>query len=206
MAARMDLLLATNNFAKVEEIRAMLSELRITFHSLGEFTGIRPVEETGRSYVANARMKARSYAQQTGLWALADDSGLEVTALDGAPGVISARYAGAGASDRDRIGFLLSQLHRQGKDDRSARFVCAAVLANSTDSFVRVSSGSCEGQIIDTPRGTNGFGYDPIFVPNGFNQTFAELPAEIKNVISHRAKALQAMRAFLREWLAEVDG
>ena len=194
----MDLLLATNNFAKVEEIRAMLSDLRITFHSLGEFTGIRPVEETGRSYEANARMKARSYAQQTGLWALADDSGLEVTALDGAPGVISARYAGVGASDLDRIGFLLSQLHRQDKD-RSARFVCAAVLADSTDSFVKVSSGSCEGQIIDTPRGTNGFGYDPIFVPTGFNQTFAELPAEIKNVISHRAKSLHAMHAFLKE-------
>ena len=200
----MELLLATNNFAKVEEICAMLSDLRITFHTLGEFTGIRPVEETGRSYEENARLKARSYAQQTGLWALADDSGLEVTILDGAPGVISARYAGAGASDSDRIGFLLSQLDRQGKHDPSARFVCATVLADSTDSVVKVSSGSCEGQIIDTPRGTSGFGYDPIFVPNGFNQTFAELSVDVKNVISHRAKSLQAIHTFLKELLAEV--
>ena len=197
----MDLLLGTNNVAKLEEMRAMLSDLRITFHTLSEFKGVQPVPETGNCYEENALLKARSYAQQTGLWVLADDSGLEVAALDGAPGVISARYAGAGASDSDRIAVLLSQIRRQGKNNAAARFVCATALADASDSLVQVTSGSCEGQIIETSRGTNGFGYDPIFVPNGFNQTFAELSADVKNLISHRAKSLQAMHVFLEELL-----
>ena len=193
----LDLLMATGNAGKVEEIRAVLGDLPINFRTLTDFPEIGAVEESGSTYEENAVLKARAYAQQTGLWALADDSGFEVSALGGAPGVFSARYAGEGASDSDRIAFLLRQVDRVSSINRFARFVCIAALADSTSSLVNVGQGVCEGLIIDSPRGENGFGYDPIFVPEGFNRTFAELPLEIKNVISHRAKALHSMRAFL---------
>ena len=189
--------MATGNAGKVEEIRAVLGDLPINFRTLTDFPEIGAVEESGSTYEENAVLKARAYAQRTGLWALADDSGFEVSALGGAPGVFSARYAGEGASDSDRIAFLLRQVDRVSSINRFARFVCIAALADSTSSLVNVGQGVCEGLIIDSPRGENGFGYDPIFVPEGFNRTFAELPLEIKNVISHRAKALHSMRAFL---------
>jgi XTP/dITP diphosphohydrolase len=200
----MHLLLATSNIAKLEEMRAILFDPRITFHTLGEFTRLAPVNETGRSYEENSAIKAISYAQRAGLWALADDSGLEVEALDHAPGVFSARYAGPGASDSARIAFLLSQLKGSGSNDRAARFVCVTALAEPNGSLVKVASGSCQGQIIETPRGASGFGYDPIFVPSGFSQTFAQLTAQVKNAISHRAKSLEAMNAFLKELLTGV--
>ena len=200
----MNLVLATNNTGKVEEMRALLSDLPINFHTLRDFPWVEPVKETGASYEENASMKAQTYAQQTGVLALADDSGLEVKALGGAPGLFSARYGGATASDGDRIACLLGQVEREGTKDRSATFVSVTALAEPTNGLLRIAFGSCEGQIIDRPRGTNGFGYDPIFVPNGFDKTFAELSAHVKNVISHRAKSLQAMREFLQELLAET--
>jgi XTP/dITP diphosphohydrolase len=200
----MNLLLATNNRGKVEEMRALLSDLPITFHTLGDFPWVETVKETEASYEENASIKARAYAQQTGVLALADDSGLEVKALGGAPGLFSARYAGATASDGDRIACLLNQFEREGIKDRTATFVCVIALADPTNRLVKIALGSCDGQIIDRPQGANGFGYDPIFVPNGFEQTFAELSAEVKNVISHRAKALQSMRDFLQELLSEA--
>ena len=200
----MNLLLATNNIGKVEEMRALLSGLPFNFQTLRDFPWVKLAEETGASYEENASIKARSYAQQTGVLALADDSGLEVKALGGAPGLFSARYAGSTASDGERITCLLNQVERQGVKDRTATFVCVTALADPINRLLRIALGSCGGQIIDGPRGTNGFGYDPIFVPNGFDQTFAELSAEAKNVISHRAKSLRAMREFLQEFLAET--
>ena len=191
------LLIATGNAGKIAEIRALLGDLPINFRTLADFPEIAPVEESGATYEENAVLKARAYARQTGLWALADDSGFEVMALGGAPGVISARYAGAGVSDGDRISFLLRRLELANSSDRTARFVCVVALADSKYSVANVESGICEGLIIDKPRGGNGFGYDPIFVPKGFDKTFAELPEDIKNVISHRARALHSMRTFL---------
>jgi XTP/dITP diphosphohydrolase len=202
----MNLLLGSKNVGKVDEMRAMLAGLPINLRTLSDFPHLEPVKEIGKSYEENAAIKARAYARQSGVWALADDSGLEVKALRGAPGVFSARYAGKGASDSDRVAFLLSQIDREGGRDRTARFVCVTALTDSTDSLLKVASGTCTGQIIDTPRGTNGFGYDPIFVPDGFDQTFGELSADKKNVISHRAKALQAIRAFLKVCLLEREG
>jgi XTP/dITP diphosphohydrolase len=201
----MNLLLATNNIGKLAEIRAMLADLPINLRTLSDFPNLERVKEIGKSYEENAAIKARAYARQSGVWALADDSGLEVKALRGAPGVLSARYAGGAASDSDRIALLLSQIDREGGRDRTARFVCVTALTDSTDSLLKVASGTCTGKIIDTPRGNNGFGYDPIFVPDGFDQTFGELSADKKNVISHRAKALQAIRAFLKVSLLERE-
>ena len=201
----MHLLLATNNTAKLEEMRAILFDPLLTLHTPKDFPNLRPVDETGSTYEENSAIKAISYAQQTGVCALADDSGLEVEALDGAPGVLSARYAGTGASDSSRIAFLLSQLETAGSYGRAARFVSVAALADANGSLIKVSFGFCEGQIIETPRGANGFGYDPIFIPNGFSETFAELTAEVKNLISHRARSLRAMNAFLKEYLTAAD-
>ncbi|HXM34348.1 MAG TPA: RdgB/HAM1 family non-canonical purine NTP pyrophosphatase [Pyrinomonadaceae bacterium] len=198
----LDLLIATGNAGKVAEIRAVLGDLPINFRTLTDFPEIGPVEESGSTYEENAVLKARAYAQQTGLWALADDSGFEVKALAAAPGVFSARYAGEGASDSDRIAFLLRQLDRVSSMDRDARFVCVAALADSTSSLVNVEYGVCEGLVIDNPRGEDGFGYDPIFVPEGFDKTFAELPRDVKNAISHRARALHLMRPFLEQLVA----
>jgi len=200
----LDLLIATGNVGKVAEIRAALGDLPIKLRTLSDFPGIETPKESGSTYEANAVIKAMAYAQQTGLWALADDSGFEVQALGGAPGVFSARYAGAGVSGGDRIAFLLRQLDQVNSSERGARFVCVAALADSTSAIVRVEQGICVGTLIEEPRGKNGFGYDPIFVPEGFDQTFAELPQDIKNVISHRARALQAMRSFLEQVVGQL--
>ncbi|HKC65637.1 MAG TPA: non-canonical purine NTP pyrophosphatase, partial [Pyrinomonadaceae bacterium] len=129
---------------------------------------------------------------------LSDDSGLEVHALGGAPGVYSARYGGAGLSYDERIKRLLDELSRTGSDDRRARFVCVIAIANPQGEVVNLSTGVCEGTIAHVPRGTNGFGYDPVFVPDGYEQTFGELSTEIKEKISHRALALATARAFLQ--------
>lgn len=197
----LQLLIATGNAGKVIEIRTLLNHLSLEFLTLNDFPGIAEVEESGATYEENAVLKASAYAKQTGRWALADDSGFEVEALNGAPGVISARYAGAGASDRDRIDFLLQQLaHTTG--DRRACFKCTVALANDKGSIVKISPGICEGLVIDQPRGEHGFGYDPIFVPRGLNETFAELSTGIKNLISHRAQALLAMRSFLEQLIS----
>ena len=201
-----DLLIATGNTGKAAEIRVLLGNLPIGLRTLIDFPNVRPVVESGNTYEENAVLKARSYARQTALFALADDSGLEVEALGGAPGVISARYAGQGASDNDHVAFLLRELANAPSANRSARFVCVIALADSTSAIVDVEYGVCEGQIIDEPRGANGFGYDPIFIPQGFDKTFAELPNKIKNDISHRGRALQAARAFLERLLARESG
>ena len=193
----LELLLGTRNSGKAIEICSALGDLGLRFLTLESFQQAQDVRESGETYEANAILKAQGYAQQCGLWSLADDSGLEVEALNGAPGVLSARYAGAGASDRDRIDLLLEQLGRTPANNRAARFVSVVALADSQSKVIKVEQGVCEGTIIDSPRGSNGFGYDPIFVPLGFDATFAELPPDIKDAISHRGKALRAMRMFL---------
>ena len=191
------LLLGTYNPGKVREIISILDNCGWSFASLKEFPSIEAAEESGDTYSANAIAKARVYASATGLVALADDSGLEVAALNGAPGVFSARYAGENASDADRRQLLLSELDKTGDRVRRARFVSSVAIAAKDGYVLNVAEGICDGKITFAPRGTGGFGYDPLFVPDGYDQTFAELSEEIKNRISHRAKALIQTRHFL---------
>ena len=192
-----ELLIATRNEGKVAELRPLLAQLPLRLRSLAEFPEIDEVEETGMTFAENAVIKARSYAESTHLWTLSDDSGLEVHALGGAPGVYSARYGGRGLSYDERIKRLLDELLQTGSDDRRARFVCVISIANPQGEISNISTGTCEGTIARSPRGTNGFGYDPIFVPDGYEQTFGELSTETKEKISHRALALAAARSFL---------
>ena len=249
------LLLGTRNAGKVREIETILVDIPWRLRSLRDFPQVGIAAETAPTYGENAITKAQFYARETGLIALADDSGLEVEALGGAPGVFSARYAGAGASDADRRALLLSELARvvrenaadrsagrrgtrrrstevtSARDDevtsaevdesksgrvdevtsagtdevtsaqvegnRRARFVCVVAIAKPDGTVLTTSEGMCEGKIIFEERGSNGFGYDPLFVPDGFDQTFAELSDSIKNQISHRARALLKTREFL---------
>ena len=192
------LLLGTRNAGKMREIATILADVPWRMRSLREFPNVGVAAETAPSYAENAIAKAQFYARETGLCALADDSGLEVEALGGAPGVFSARYAGVGASDADRRALLLSELgSRRERADRGARFVCVVAIATPAGNVLNTSEGTCEGSIIFDERGTNGFGYDPLFVPDGFDETFAELSDSVKNRISHRARALLRTREFL---------
>ena len=193
------LLIATRNPGKVEEIENILADSRWSFSSLQTFPDVETPAETGATYAENAILKARYYALATGMYALADDSGLEVEALGGAPGVYSARYAGANASDADRRALLLAELARIPDVNRRARFLAAVAISDAKGSVLNVSEGICEGTIISSSRGAGGFGYDPLFVPDGYSQTFAELPEDIKNRISHRARALINTRDFLSQ-------
>jgi XTP/dITP diphosphohydrolase len=193
----MKLLMGTRNPGKAKEISALLGNLNFAFLTLNDFPDAPEVDESGSTYEDNAILKAVGYARHCGVLTLADDSGLEVNALNGGPGVLSARYAGEGASDGDRVNLLLAQLANISDVDRRARFVSVVALAHPANGIMRTETGICEGSIIASPRGTNGFGYDPIFVPDGFENTFGELPSSIKDKISHRAKALMAMASFL---------
>ena len=192
------LLIATWNKGKRRELQQLLSDLPFALMSLDDILGLEPVLETGETFLENASLKASGYAIQSGLLTLADDSGLEVDTLRGAPGVLSARYAGDGASDRQRVEKLLGDLRNVDEPDRTARFVSAVATASSNGSILNMSLGRCEGRIAFEPRGSGGFGYDPIFIPAGSEMTFAELPPEIKNQISHRHTALEKAREFLR--------
>ena len=194
------LLLGTRNPGKVKEITNILADSGWLLCFLTAFDDVEPPEENGETYADNAILKARAYAVATGLFALADDSGLEVAALAGAPGVFSARYAGEIASDADRRELLLSELGKTGNKDRSARFVAVVAIAAPDGTLLNVSEGICEGTITFTPRGHGGFGYDPLFIPDGYDQTFAELPENIKNRISHRALALIKTSEFLKSF------
>ena len=184
----MRLVLATHNPAKVREISEMLPRFEVS----GEDSA---AEETAATFAGNALIKARAVAaRHAGSWVLADDSGLVVNALGGAPGVRSARYAGRDGDTPANNALLLKNL--EGVADRSAAFVCAMALI-APDGAEHVVEGRCEGRILTAPRGKGGFGYDPLFVPEGGELTFAELPAEEKNRISHRARALAQARKFL---------
>lgn len=192
------LLVATRNEGKLEELRQLLGDFLLDLHGLADFPGIIVVPETGDSFTENASLKATGYAKQTGLLTLADDSGLEVHALGGAPGVFSARYAGEGGSDAERTTKLLSALSIFPAPKRTARFVSAIAIANGEGQILNISVGKCDGHIGFAPRGSRGFGYDPVFIPVGYDKTFAELKPSIKNQISHRAGALLSAREFLR--------
>ena len=189
------LLLGTRNLGKIREITSILEDSGWSFSSPQDNVETPP--EDGKTFTDNAIAKARFYATASGLWALADDSGLEVDALGGAPGVYSARYAGDNASDADRRALLLSELAQVSEKDRRARFVSVVVIASADGTVLNVSEGICEGTITFAPRGNGGFGYDPLFVPDGYSQTFAELPETVKNRISHRARSLLKTRQFL---------
>ena len=192
------LVIATRNRGKLLELRAMIRDLPLVLLDLHSFPSIQTIPETGTTFAENASLKAAGYAVQIGDMTLADDSGLEVDALGGAPGVLSARYAGNGASDAERVGKLLTELSPVKYPERTARFVSVIAIADREGAILNVSQGVCEGRIAATPRGRNGFGYDPVFIPRGFDQTFAELPPLLKNRISHRGKALAAVTNFLR--------
>jgi XTP/dITP diphosphohydrolase len=191
------LLVATQNEGKLKELRQLLVDLPFELYGLVDFPGIEKVDETGKSFVENASLKAAGYARQSGLITLADDSGLEVEALGGAPGVYSARYAGQDASEAERTTKLLSELAIIPAPKRTARFVSAIAIASDSGQILNVSVGRCDGHVDFAPRGTAGFGYDPVFIPLGYDQTFAELASQIKNQISHRARALSGAREFL---------
>ena len=198
MNALQPLLVATRNLGKLEELLQLLSDLPFDLFGLERFPDVEEIPESGQSFIENASLKAVGYATQTRLPTLADDSGLEVDALGGGPGVFSARYAGEQASDIERTTKLLTELSSVASSKRSARFVSAVAIASSDGQILNVSVGTCDGHIGFAPRGHAGFGYDPIFIPIGYEQTFAELKPEIKNQISHRARALLGAREFLR--------
>jgi len=187
------LLIATSNKGKLREVRAMLEALGVEVIGLTDIDAIEEPVEDGDTFDANARKKAIHYAAASGLWALADDSGLEVDALDGAPGVYSARYAGEDADDMANNARLIRELQAIPEANRTARFRCAMALATSDKVVVATSSGTIEGVIIDEPRGHNGFGYDPHFFIPDQDRTAAELPPVQKNRISHRGQALAAI-------------
>ena len=194
------LLLASKNKGKIGEIAELLNGLPIRLCNLTEFRNSAEPEETGATFTENAVLKARYYALQTGVWALADDSGLEVESLGGAPGVFSARYGGENASYAEKIDRLLGEMiSADGGENRKARFVCAMAIADEAGNIKFLSEGVCGGKISAVPRGANGFGYDPIFIPDGFSESFGELSDEIKQQISHRSKAIEKIIRFLRD-------
>jgi XTP/dITP diphosphohydrolase len=194
----MELLLATRNQHKTRELRQLLGK-DFEVIDLSAFPEISMPNETGSTFAENATLKALTVSKHRDLQnhlVIADDSGLEVDALDGAPGIYSARYAGEYAGDATNIEKLLREL--TGVQDRSACFRCVIALTR-TGKVLGTYEGMVKGTIVDLPRGTAGFGYDPIFQPNGFTQTFAEMPADHKNKISHRARAMAALLEALRD-------
>ena len=193
-----EIVLASSNPGKVREINQLLADLELHAQPQSEY-GVEDVEETGLTFVENAILKARNAAQHTGLPAIADDSGIEVDALNGAPGIYSARFAGAGASDRDNLEKLLADLQGVPETERSARFQCLLVyLRHAADPTPLICQGTWEGRILPEPRGAHGFGYDPVFYVPTHDCSSAELPPEIKNALSHRGQALRQLVSALQ--------
>ena len=201
MTARV--VLASRNAHKIEELRRILADAGLDIELVGEdaFAHLPDIPETGSTFAANALIKARAVCAATGLPAVADDSGLAVDALNGMPGVLSARWAGRPKDDVRNVQLLLEQLEDVPDGRRSAAFHCAAALV-LPDGTERVVEGTMEGAIIREPRGTNGFGYDPVFTPLGSSITSAEMTSEAKDAISHRGVAMRALVPVLREILA----
>jgi len=192
------LLVSTRNAHKVDEIRAIMGPT-FTISDLSILPKMEEVEETGSTFEENATLKAVAASQYFEDWVIADDSGLAVDALHGAPGIFSARYAGDGATDTSNNALLLSNLDGVRGRDRLARFHCVIVLARAGRKLAAFS-GSVEGVIINAAKGDGGFGYDPLFVPDGHCATFAQLPATVKNQLSHRARALEKLREWRGWW------
>ncbi len=200
----MKLLLATGNRGKIREIAAMLERFPVEIVCLGEFANISPALETGKTFIANARIKARSYHEQTGLLTFAEDSGLEVDHLGGAPGPLSARFAGAGCSDADNVSKLLRSLRGVKATARTARFVSVVAITDGIGMWT--ATGRCEGRIAHRRAGEAGFGYDPVFIPQGYTTTFARLGIEVKNSISHRSRSLAKAMRIIERIIAERAG
>lgn len=182
-------LIASGNKGKVREFEFLLKPLEIALATLGEFPHVAEPEETGSTFTANAELKASYYALQTGKWSIADDSGLEIDFLDGRPGVLSARYGGVSSTYQEKIQLVIGELRDATKVERGAQFVSVIALADPSGEVRFTAEGICRGSIADHPRGSNGFGYDPIFIPDGFERTFGEMSDEEKQALSHRGRA-----------------
>lgn len=196
------LLVATHNQGKVVEFKEMLADLNIGWQSLDDVQVTEDVEENGDTFEANAVLKARSYAAKTGLITLADDSGLQVDALGGDPGIFTARYGGEGLSHQQRYQLLLRNLDGVPWERRTARFRCVIALAAPDGTVLGTAQGVCEGMIALEPAGSGGFGYDPVFYLPERSLTMAEVGSAVKHQISHRGRALQAIEPLLRKVLA----
>jgi len=201
------LLLASANQGKLRELRTILDGLGVELVGLDEAGLGEPpeVEETGETFLENALLKGRAYAAWSGLAAVADDSGLEVDALGGAPGVRSARYAGPGAGDQANLDKLLAALDGVPPERRTARFRCAAVLVDPGGGEWHAQA-AWEGRLLDAPRGSGGFGYDPVFLPDGWELTSAEVDQATKDAASHRGKAFRALRPAIQAWARGQGG
>ena len=193
------IVVATSNEHKVEEYRKLLDGQNVELKSLLDYPAFPGVAEDGKTFAENAGIKALAACKYCDVPAFADDSGLEVEALDGRPGVYSSRYAD---SDPERIAKLLKEL--EGKDNRRARFVCAISIAFNGE-IIETFEGAVKGTITLAPRGNGGFGYDPVFQPDGYEQTFGELPQEVKNKISHRANAFKKAMDFVEDEMSVLD-
>lgn len=193
----MQVIVATTNAGKFREVVSILSDLRISFLSLTSLQGYTPPVEVGVTYAENAAAKAAAVAQFSGCWALADDSGLEVDALGGQPGVYSSRYLSPTASDLERNQRILELLEGVPHSRRNARFQCVVALAGP-DGELNLAHGSCDGMIAEVPSGDSGFGYDPIFIVPELTATMASLPPDVKNRVSHRARALENIKPLLQ--------
>lgn len=198
----MKILLATQNQGKAKELQEMLADARIDVLSLRDIPDWEEVEETGQTFAENAALKAHAAAERTGYIALADDSGLEVDALGGAPGVYSARYAGEPKDDEGNNNKLLQELKEVPDEERTARFRCALVIA-TPEGQEFLTEGTLEGRILRAPRGHEGFGYDPLFFIPDFARTMAELTIVQKNKISHRAQAFQKAIPILKDLISQ---
>ena len=203
MSAKPRLLIATNNLGKVAEFRRLLDACGWELVTPADIGLELEVEEAGQTYAENATIKAEAYAKASGLVTLADDSGLEVDALGGRPGPLSARYAGPDRTDGERVQALLQELTGVPDDKRTARFRCVIAIAEP-EGRVELVEGTVDGRIAHEPRGENGFGYDPVFLLPDRGVTTAELPPDEKNAVSHRGAAARKARAVLERWLREA--
>ena len=185
------LVIATSNLGKLDEFKEMFNDLPVTLKCLADYPQMVPPNENGRTFAANAKIKATYYARNLKEYCLADDSGLEVKALDGAPGVRSARFAGEEATDKENNDLLLQQMKFQ--ITRTCRFRCALAVANPNGKIVGEADGSCEGMLLHEPLGDNGFGYDPLFWSTELHKGLGEATADEKNKISHRGKAVKKL-------------
>ncbi|MEM7332911.1 MAG: XTP/dITP diphosphatase [Chloroflexota bacterium] len=196
------LLVATKNKGKIKEFAEMLADLQVEWLSLDDVDITFDVEETGTTFRENALLKAEAYAKASGLLTIADDSGLVVDVLDGAPGVYTARYGGAGLTAVQRYQHLLKNIETVTGDSRTARFRCVILFVDSEGNLLAESDGVCEGMIATEPAGEGGFGYDPVFYLPEHDKTMAQLPSETKHQISHRGRALQQLVPKMREILS----
>jgi XTP/dITP diphosphohydrolase len=203
MSAPHRLIVASRNPGKAKELAALLGDLPLEVHSLGDYPSVALPEETGETFEANAVLKARTVSLATGEWALADDSGLVVPALDGAPGLHSSRVA---PTDAERLTWLLDRMEGRTGAARRAHFLCVLALTNPNGGTVLTATGRVDGRLVTAPRGEGGFGYDPVFLYEPTGQTFAEMTPEEKAAVSHRGQALRVFRAELQRLLRRNGG